>query len=130
MEAVGFAASIYSLLEKVMGYINAMKDANEERKTLINELVDIKAILSELESKAGKDDWRSTLEALMTHNGPRDQLRFVLERLDKKLSAEGKLTRVTKPLAWYFVKEDIREILSQIERIKSLFVLALENKHM
>ena len=133
MEAVGFVASIYSLLElseNVITYIKNAKGANEERTTLINELVGTKNVLSELESKADEDEWRATMESLMTNNGPRDQFKSVLERLEKKLSAEGKLRRVAKSLTWHFAKEEIKEILSQIERIKSLFFLALENKHM
>jgi len=131
MEAVGFAASIYNLLElseRVITYIKDAKGANEERKTLINELASTKVVLSELESKADTDEWRSTMEALMTKNGPRDQFKSVLERLGKKLDADGR--RVVKSLTWHFAKEEIKEILSQIERVKSLFVLALENQHM
>ena len=76
MEAVGFAASICSLLElseMVITYIKDAKGANGERNTLIGELAGTKAILSELESKADADEWRATMEALMTKNGPRDQ---------------------------------------------------------
>lgn len=133
MEAVGFAASICSLLElseMVITYIKDAKGANGERNTLIGELAGTKAILSELESKADADEWRATMEALMTKNGPRDQFKSVLDRLEKKLSVEGKLRRVAKLLTWHFAKEEIKEMLSQIERVKSLFVLALENKHM
>ena len=131
MEAVGFAASIYNLLElseRVITYIKDARGANEERKTLINELASTKVVLSGLESKADTDEWRSTMEALMTKNGPRDQFKSVLERLGKKLDADGR--RVVKSLTWHFAKEEIKEILSQIERVKSLFVLALENQHM
>lgn len=131
MEAVGFAASIYNLLElseRVITYIKDARGANEERKTLINELASTKVVLSELESKADTDEWRPTMEALMTKNGPRDQFKSVLERLGKKLDADGR--RVVKSLTWHFAKEEIKEILSQIERVKSLFVLALENQHM
>ena len=131
MEAVGFAASIYSLLElseKVITYIKDARGANEERKTLINELASTKVVLSELESKADEDEWRATMESLMTNNGPRDQFKSVLERLEKKLGTDGR--RVVKSLTWPFAKEEIKEILSQIERVKSLFVLAQGNQHM
>ena len=129
MEAVGFAASICSLLEfleKVIAYIKDTKGTNEERHILIKELVSTKIVLSELENKANLDEWKVTMEALMTKNGPQDQFKSLLERLDKKLSPSGgKLLRVAQSLTGHFAKE-----LSQLERLKSLFILALENKHM
>ena len=134
MEAVGFAASISSLLEfsgKVIAYIKDVKDENEERYALINELTGTKAVLSELENKADSDEWRATMEALMTKNGPRDQFKSVLECLEKNLGRSGSmLPRVAKWLIWPFTKRETKEILLRVERAKSFFVLALANKHL
>ena len=134
MEAVGFVARISSLLElseKVISHIKNTKNVNEGRRTLIKELAGTKTVLSELKIKANAEEWKATMEALMTENGPQDQFKSVLERLEKKLKPSGsKLARVVKSLTWHFDKKEINEILSQIERAKSLFVVALENKHM
>ena len=67
------------------------------------------------------------MEALMIKNGPRDQFKSVLKSLEKKLRGTGgKLTLGVNSVTWPFLKQEIKEILSEQERVKLFFVLALE----
>ena len=51
-----------------------------------------------------------------------------MERLVTKLdSSRGRFKRKGRALIWMLDKKDIEEALAQIERVKTLFMLALQN---
>ena len=59
-----------------------------------------------------------------------EQFKRALEQLASRLEPSKGPKMVGKALAWPFQTEEIKEILSTIERQKSLFDLALQNDHM
>jgi hypothetical protein len=137
-EAAGLAASIIAILqlsETVVGYIRETVGAYEEREKLAREIVSTKNVLSELKSKAITPEWKATMGCLSAPEGPLDQLESVLKELETKLTpknakrADGKPAKVMKSLTWPFAKPKVLETLSAIERLKSLFILALQNNH-
>src|SRR5271169_6592143 len=133
MEVVGAVASIVALVElatTVIGYIKSTKEAGEERKKLLRETTGTLNFLVLLKNQAEEKEWANTLRIIALPNGPVEQFRIALERLASKLSPTGGVKGVGNTLTWYFQKDEINEILSTIERQKSLFNLALENDHM
>jgi hypothetical protein len=133
MDVVGAVASIATLIElatTVIGYIKSTKEAGEQCKKLLRETSGTLNFLILLKNQAEEKEWANTLIIITRPNGPVEQFRIALERLASKLSPTGGVKSVGKVLTWYFQKEEINEILSTIERQKSLFILALQNDHM
>ena len=137
-DPLSIAASITALLQltsTVIQYLNAVKGAPEDRRMILSELASVSGMLYVLQDeadKAEKDDrWSSTFRSLDVAEGPLEQFRRALERLSSKLApAATPLKKLGKAIVWPFQKEEIREILSSIERQKSLLNLARQNDHM
>jgi hypothetical protein len=131
------SASIIAVLQlsgTIIQYLNDVKGASEDRYRLLNEVASISGLLYFLKDRATQsqygDSWSMTLASLNTPQGPLEQFKSALERLALKLAPVEGWRRAGKALAWPFRKEEIKEILSTIERHKSLFNLALQNDHM
>ena len=60
-------------------------------------------------------------------NGPLDQLQQALMRMVAKIEPADGIMKIGKQLKWKFEKTEVDEILSRIERLKSLINLALAN---
>lgn len=138
MDPLSISASITALLgltSTVIQYLNGVKGASEDRRRILSELASINGILFILQDQADQakhdDQWSSTLQSLSVPEGPLDQFRRALERLSSKLAppATG-LKKLGKAIIWPFQKEEVKEILSSIERQKALFNLARQNDHM
>lgn len=61
--------------------------------------------------------------------GPLEQFKAALEQLASKLASVKGLKKVEKNLIWPFQEQEVTEILSTIERQKSLFALIVINDH-
>ncbi|KAK3389574.1 ankyrin repeat-containing domain protein [Podospora didyma] len=64
-------------------------------------------------------------------DGPEDRLQDQMDHLGTKLepSSENRLKRLTKAITWALEKKDVHQALDQIERAKTLVVLAIQNDH-
>jgi hypothetical protein len=117
----------------VIKYLNDVKNASNDQKALLDEILAIPPILTRLQHHAGDDRWKATMQALSQENGPFDQLNSELQKMEKKLKAPtGKFAKIGnagKSLVWSFNKDDVKKHLDRIERIKSILVLSLENNH-
>jgi hypothetical protein len=136
-DPLSISASIIAVLQlsgTVIGYLNDVKGASEDRHRLLNEVTSISGLLYFLKDRAAQsqygDSWSMTLASLNTPKGPLEQFKSALERLTLKLAPVEGWRKAGKALAWPFQKEEIKEILGAIERHKSLFNLALQNDHM
>jgi hypothetical protein len=133
-EVAGLTASIIAILQlsaTVITYIRDAKGATKERDGLAAEITSIKVILAGLETKSEADEWKDTMKCLSTPNGPLDQFKSVLKGLECKLKPIiGKGAKFARSMMWPFAKTQIKEIFAAMERLKLLFVLALQNKHM
>ncbi|PBK85135.1 hypothetical protein ARMGADRAFT_1018177 [Armillaria gallica] len=149
-EALGIASSITALIEAstaVIGYLKAVKDAPKERKTLLAEISDLKDSLLKVKpltaplsvppftvpliipltltlSLTGPaladDPWLATMQTL---SKPFARLTVLLNDLQKEL---GPASSGMKRLLWKFEKESVEDALKEIERIKSLMVVAAQ----
>lgn len=137
MDPLSISASIAAVLQltgTVIQYLNLVKGAPEDRQRLLLELCNISSMLYVLEDQASQEQqghaWSSTLLSLNGPNGPIEQFKTALERLEKKLRPVEGLRKLVKAIAWPFQKEEIIEIINVIERQKTLFNLARQNDHM
>ena len=136
-DALGTAASIIAVIQLaqvVLGYINDVKGASEDRNMLLVEISTVNGLLyslSDLASRSSeRDSWISKLRALQAPNGPLSQFESALATLAEMLKPVHGIRKVGKALTWPFQHGEIKDILSTIERQKSLFSLALQQDHM
>ncbi|RYP78164.1 hypothetical protein DL769_003245 [Monosporascus sp. CRB-8-3] len=136
VQVVGLVASIIQLIEttaKVIGYVNDVKDAPTERAQFARHASSLLALLTDLryqleEAKIASDPWFVALRDLGAGGGPLDQLQDQMERLATKLEPSiGRLKKLGKTLIWAVDKKEIEAVLAQIERVKTLVMLALQN---
>ena len=138
MDPLSISASITALLQltsTVILYLNRVKGAPEDRRTILSELASVSGFLYVLQDQADQakkgNQWSSTLQSLNVPEGPLVQLQRALERLSSRLASPTTgLKKVSKVITWPFRKEEIKEILASIERQKGLLNLARQNDHM
>jgi hypothetical protein len=126
--------AVFQLTGVVITYLKEVRDAPKERKKLLDEAVCVESFLFVLKDKAESSkraEWYETLRRLNLPNGPLVQCQRLLERLVSKLKSDhGGWKRIGKMgLTWPFEKQEIKDIISSIERLKTLFLLALQNDH-
>jgi hypothetical protein len=118
----------------VMGYINDVKCASEDRKNLLHELTSTHYLLYRIKDQANQAHWddklSETMKWLGTPKGPLEQFKGALEKLASKLKPAEGLKKAGKALTWYFDKKAINEILQTIQRQKLLFELVVQCDHM
>ena len=121
------------LTPKIVRYAREVKEGSEERRRLIAEISGTSGVLHTLEellkdpqSSYGTDD---ILTELGRDGGPLDCYSKLLQSIEKVLKPKEGLRQAAKSLAWPFRKDEIHQYLTQIERCKSSFLLALELDH-
>lgn len=137
MEPLSVTASIIAVLQlsaKVLLYISDVRNAPTERSHCEAEVSNLSALLRALRDHVQTADssqpWYTNVEKLAAPNGPFDQFKQALEALQNIITDGGRLKKVGEALVWKFKKEEITGILQQIERLKSLVEIALQNDHL
>lgn len=135
-DPLSISASIIALLQltsTVVRYLNDVKDAFDERLRIRDEITSASFLLYMLRDRAEQaslgEAWLSTVRSLSVPKGPLEQFKRALEQLATRLAPVNELAKIGKALKWPFQREEIKDILSTIERQKSLFDLALQNDH-
>lgn len=134
MDPLSITASITAILQvtgAIISYLRDVQDAPGDRIDLAIEVSGLKSLLTPLctrvrEAKS-EDPWVTAVLNLGVKNGPLDQIRSALERLELKLCPVEGFKKLGKRLTWMFDKTEILNILSKIDRIKTLVTLALAN---
>jgi hypothetical protein len=134
---VGLAASIVQLIDATtiaIKYLNDVTDAPKDRATLAREgsnllplLIDLRYRVEEADST---DPWFAGVRWLGVEKGPLNQFKDALEKLARKLKPETGIKKFGKALIWTLDKNEISNILSKIERLKTLLSLALQKDHL
>jgi len=137
MAELGVAASIIAVIQlcaTVIGYLNNVKGGSNERQRLLNEIVNTSNILAIIDSPVKRAQhgarWFTVTASLCKPGGPIQKFKSVLEGLEVKLAPAAGLKGVKKALIWPFKKEDVKEILGSIERLKTDLGLAFQSDHM
>jgi len=138
MDPLSATASIIAVLQlsnKVLEYLNDVKDASKDRAQCAIEISSLYSLLLNLRFRL--DDGRSTdnkpwyaaVRALAVENGPLDQFKQALELLHTKMT-DGGIFKTGEALLWKFRKGEIASILARIERLKTLVEIALQMDHL
>ena len=133
MEPLGATASIVSLLQlagAVIKYLSILKDASDDIKTLVLELCTIRGLLSTLKDLITEESILH--ESLGRPDGLFSQIESSLQALALKVEPTSTTTahKLVQKLRWPLRKEEVKDVLSSIERQKTLLSLALQNDQM
>jgi len=124
-----YVLTLLQLTEKVIEYARQTKDSPKERTRVLQEASGLLGLLVTLKSLVGncdpQDPWMRATSRLATSNGPLEQYGSALEKLIGKITPGDGLRKIGQALVWKFTREDISDLLSQIERVKSLIDIAL-----
>jgi hypothetical protein len=125
MDGVSAAASIWSLLEAtgaLVKYLQGVKHASKQKKELEKELSILYSLLCTLTSLKyhfpDSESWNNAISALGFTHGPLAQYASALAELRKKISSKFSVT-------WPFQKDDVKEMLEKMERLKVAIGLVL-----
>jgi len=135
MDATASIIAVIQVTGTLVTLLRSASQAPSDRRKLLLEANTLLALLTSLQDFVALDDakhhpdWRRSVSQLETPNGPFDQYRTSLEDLRRKISPQHKLQKTVQTLLWKFTKEDVTDLLSRIERMKSLVVIALEMDH-
>ena len=134
MDPLSASASVIAVLQlatTVIKYLNEVKGATSERRSLRSEICSISSILFVIQDQAEKEAEDDTLHqmfiSLRSSNGPLEQFKSTLERLKSKLKPIKGSHAVVDSIVWPFKKDEIKDLLQAIERQKTLFTLARQN---
>ncbi|KAJ7595121.1 hypothetical protein C8J56DRAFT_822328, partial [Mycena floridula] len=136
MEAIGLAASIFSLVQAInpiSEYVKDVQNAPTQRAEIVVNVAALKALLGVLETQVNAANsttpspWFTAIRGL---TAPLDELRALLEKLAKKLQdPKNTAQKVKQRLTWTLDKTDVKELLSKVERVKALVTLAIQRDH-
>lgn len=133
---VGFVAAVVQLIDvtcKAINYFNGAENARKVRAKLAREASNLLSLFTELryrvEEKTSTDPWFTGLRSLGGEGGPLLEFKSAMEDVADKLAQAGKGLDLRRVI-WTLDKKDIDDILSKIERLKTLIGLALQNDHL
>lgn len=125
--------AVIQLTRAVGSYLCKVRNATEESRRLLLEVTAISGLVYQLkylaDDVASGADWANITQSLLLPDGPLDQLKGALERLNSKLDTATR-SRASHALRWPFNRSEVHESLDLISRLKVLFVLALQNDQM
>jgi hypothetical protein len=138
MDPLSITLSIVALLkltEQIISYAKLTKDAPKERARILREAISLEGLLVTLKDmidEAKRDpqnQWLRAAADLATPGGPLSQCELALQALLKLTPSHG-IRKAVQRITWKFSKEEVDELLSQMERVKTLVGIALEMDHM
>lgn len=137
MDPVSVTLSITALLtltKDVILWAKEAKDAPDERKKFVKEASSLSGLLNTLfefinDCDPG-DPWLQAIPRLAQKDGVLDGLTQSLQLFKDKVNPASMIRKVGHALAWKHVKDDIKDLLSRMERLKTFVGIALELDHM
>lgn len=134
MDPLSFTASIAAVLQltgTVLSYLNDVNNASKDRAKIAIEASIVYSLFTalkyRLEEADPTDPWYRGVRSLGVDDGPLDQFKTALELLASKLAPGNNFKKFGRTLMWTFTKQEVADILSKIERLKTLVNLALAN---
>ncbi|KAF2141322.1 uncharacterized protein K452DRAFT_38103 [Aplosporella prunicola CBS 121167] len=140
-EAIGVATSIIAILELARSavlYIDGVKNASKDIKSLAREIYSVSGILKNIKDlvktpkDAGGGISSSALQSLGGEEGPLQQFEQLLRAMNEKLGVgrndpPNLIERLASKMAFPLKSEERQNILAAIERYEILFLLAMGN---
>lgn len=133
MDPFSLTANIIAVLQlcgTVIGYLSDVKDASKDCYSILLEVSSVTGLLYALRDLIDRDigdGYLDVARSLAVPYGPLDQFKTTLEKLSKQLQPATGVRKAARVLRWPFKKEEVKDLLSTIERQKTLFSLALQN---
>lgn len=128
-------ASILTLIEttkQVVCYVRDVTNAPKQAQTLLAELCTLCGLLYCLHDLASQphlsETWGLTLQCLAEPDGALDRFRVTLDILSQKVKPRTGLRRSAQTLLWPFKQHEIQTALATVERLKTVFIIALQNE--
>ena len=126
--------ALLALAKEVVLFVREAKDAPDERNRFVRETSSLSGMLNTLVEFVNEEDpsdpWLHAISALLAQNGPFDQFSLGLRQLKNKITPASGMRRFGQVLVWKQIKDDVKSLLSQLERLKTLVGIALELDHM
>lgn len=137
-EPLGIASSIIAisgLTVKSLSYVKFVHDAGKDIQDYNREAPHFAGLLTSLAAhvaQSGGQNGEAWFESVQTlYRGPIRQYETALERFKEKVApGNGLREKVVQRIAWKFVKDDVKEVLERMERLKSLIIIALQEDHL
>ncbi|MCJ1380087.1 hypothetical protein MMC17_003190 [Xylographa soralifera] len=132
--AVGLTLNIVRLAElaaQTGHYINATRNASKSRARLAREATSLLLLLTDLRHRledvdTSSDPWFRGIRSLVVQHGVLDLFKTDLQALGEKLDPQAGWKKAGSLMLWPLKEKDIERLLSQIERLKSLVTVALQ----
>ncbi|KAL8668528.1 MAG: hypothetical protein Q9168_006848 [Polycauliona sp. 1 TL-2023] len=136
MDPLSVTASIIAIVQltsTVVGYLNDVHDAPKDRARCATEASNLYNLLTQLryhiEDADRSSPWYTAVRALAVEGGPFDQYKSALEQLQPRVGSSSGIARLGERLVWKFSKQEVKDILSRIDRLKTLVEVALTLDH-
>lgn len=137
-ETLGVVSGIIAVADltyTVLGYLKSVHDAGRDVQEYNREAPNFAELLTSLAVHVAQsggqngDPWFESVQTLQ--RGPMQQYQTAVERFKEKVApGTGLREKLTQRMTWKFVKDDVKEILDKMERLKSLIVIALQKDHL
>jgi hypothetical protein len=134
MDPLSMTASLIAIMQlahSVVGYLNDVKNASKEQVNIATEISSVNALLIPLKYRVkdaqSGDPWFAEVQKLRDKDGPLDQFESTLKQLKSKVEPVDRFKKAVRLLTWTFNKTEVSAMLSRIDRVKTLVILALAN---
>lgn len=133
-EALATTASVIAVIQitgklVILGYeyIGGVKDASKDLRHLMDELYSLTKVLLDLQDfvRDARNVHSAVLQMLDGQNGPLSGCMVELRRLQLKMEPKTGWRAKMKSLMWPLNEKDTMKHIQQLERHKTLFVLAI-----
>lgn len=134
LSVISSIIAVIQLGKSVVTYLNDVKDASAACSKILVEISITNGLLSSLESLIGDPDssgtWLETTKLLSGENSPLVLFKMSMDQLATRLIPVVGMRRAGKAFVWPFMKNELTNILTTIERQKMLLLLATQNDHL
>lgn len=134
---VGLVASVTQAVGvtiKIIKYADEVRKADKEMNCVALEAGNLLSLLMSLRDRAEDasidSNWFRGARSLTVPHGPLEKFQLLMEELVVKLKSRSKAGRLAQQVTWPLNKQDIKNVLGNIERTKTLISCVLENDHL
>jgi len=121
--------AIFQLTSDVVKYINGASGAARDRRRLLDEIHSCELVLFNIKCaiESGDDggQWLHKVAALGGSESPLERLTVALEATKSRLMPKRGINKILASLTWPFDEKEVMQLVSAIQREKSLLQLVL-----
>jgi len=133
VSAIGLVASVAQSLSTVVAiarYVNQVKKGSEDRARLAREVASMAALMTNLRYDLDELDQSapqlSALRSLIAPGGLLSEFDVAANHVKQKLKRTGRLSRFFRSLSWPLDKQEVADMISLIERLRSAITFSLQ----